>query len=135
MSSAVLILAALVAATPGASRTALAPAAPDNLPPPPQSAFSCQDGSGLVARFALGKTLSRPSMSAMRASVDQPSLPNPALTPTQRFVSSGGNPELEPFRATALDLSVEKYFGNKGYISAAAFYKKIDTYVLTLPGF
>ena len=52
MSSAVLILAALVAATPGASRTALAPAAPDNLPPPPQSAFSCQDGSGLVARFA-----------------------------------------------------------------------------------
>ena len=92
-------------------------------------------GTGLVARFALGKTLSRPSMSAMRASVDQPSLPNPALTPTQRFVSSGGNPELEPFRATALDLSVEKYFGNKGYISAAAFYKKIDTYVLTLPGF
>jgi iron complex outermembrane recepter protein len=92
-------------------------------------------GSGLVSRFALGKTLSRPSMSALRASIDQPSLPNPALTPTQRFVASGGNPELEPFRATAVDLSVEKYFGNKGYISAALFYKKIDTYVLTLPGF
>lgn len=91
-------------------------------------------GNSLVGRFALGKTLSRPAMSQMRASIDQPSLPNPALTPTQRFVASGGNPELEPFRATALDLSLEKYFGNKGYISAAAFYKDISTYVLTLPG-
>jgi iron complex outermembrane receptor protein len=90
-------------------------------------------GSDMVARLGLGKTMSRPTMGQMRASVDAPSLPNPPLTPVQRIVSNGGNPELEPFRATALDVSVEKYFGNKGYVSVATFYKDIDTYVLTLP--
>ena len=87
-----------------------------------------------IARLGLGKVLSRPTMSQMRSSIDTPSLPTPPLLPVQRIVSSGGNPELEPFRATAFDLSVEKYFGgNKGYVSAAVFYKDIDTYVLTLP--
>ncbi|MBL8329393.1 MAG: TonB-dependent receptor [Rubrivivax sp.] len=90
-------------------------------------------GSDMIARFGLGKTLSRPTMGQMRASMDPPSLPNPPLQPVQRIVSSGGNPELEPFRATALDISFEKYFSNKGYISVAGFYKDIDTYVLTLP--
>lgn len=90
-------------------------------------------GGSLLTRFGVGKTMSRPTMRDMRASVDQPSLPNPPLTP-QRFVASGGNPEVEPFRATAYDLSVEKYFGNKGYVSVAGFYKDIDTYVLNLPG-
>ena len=46
-----LILAALLAATPGAAHTVMAPAARENLPPS-QSAFSCQDGHGLTARFA-----------------------------------------------------------------------------------
>ncbi len=90
-------------------------------------------GNDLFTRLGIGKTMSRPTMRDMRASVDQPSLANPPLTP-QRYVSSGGNPEVEPFRATAYDLSVEKYFGNKGYVSLAGFYKDIDTYVLNLPG-
>jgi iron complex outermembrane recepter protein len=100
----------------------------------PSLNLSLDLGNDLVSRLGLGKTMSRPTMGQMRASIDAPSLPNPPLTPVQRIVSSGGNPELEPFRATAFDLSVEKYFGgNKGYVSAAAFYKDIDTYVLTLP--
>jgi iron complex outermembrane receptor protein len=98
----------------------------------PSLNLSLDMGNDMVTRFGLGRTISRPTMGQMRASIDAPSLPNPPLVP-QRIVSSGGNPELEPFRATALDLSVEKYFGNKGYVSAAAFYKDISTYVLTLP--
>jgi TonB-dependent receptor len=43
---------------------------------------------------------------------------------------SGGNPQLNPWRADAFDLSYEKYFnGNKGYVSAAAFYKKLKSYI------
>jgi len=38
---------------------------------------------------------------------------------------------LKPFKASALDLSFEKYFGNKAYFSAAVFYKKLDTYITT----
>lgn len=100
----------------------------------PSMNLSVELGSDLVGRFGLGKTISRPTMGQMRASMDAPSLPNPPLTPVQRIVAVGGNPELEPFRATALDVSVEKYFGgNKGYVSVAGFYKDISTYVLTLP--
>ena len=51
MFTAGLILAALVAATPGGSRTVLEPPGPGQDPPGLQSSFSCQDGSGLVAHF------------------------------------------------------------------------------------
>ena len=44
--------------------------------------------------------------------------------------SGGGNPELEPWKANAYDLSFEKYFGdNRGYVSAAAYYKDLETYI------
>ena len=43
---------------------------------------------------------------------------------------SGGNARLDPWKAWALDVSYEKYFyENKGYVSAAAFYKDLDTYI------
>jgi len=82
-----------------------------------------------IMRLGVGKTLSRPKMGDMRANIDSPSY-DPAGT-LQVLKASGGNPELEPFRATAFDLSWEKYFGNKGYVSVAAFYKDLDTYILT----
>ena len=41
----------------------------------------------------------------------------------------GGNPELEPWRATALDISYEKYFGGRGYVSLAGFHKDLHTYI------
>ena len=42
---------------------------------------------------------------------------------------SGGNPRLSPWRANALDLSYEKYFGTKGYVAVAGFYKDLKTYI------
>lgn len=87
-----------------------------------------------VARLGLGKTLSRPKMNDMRASIDAPAIVTPDDESGTIFVASAGNPGLEPFRATALDISVEKYFGgNKGYVALAGFYKDISTYILTLP--
>lgn len=82
-----------------------------------------------VLRLGIGKTLSRPKMSEMRANIDAPAY-DPGST-LQALKASGGNPELEPFRAKAYDLSWEKYFGNKGYVSVAGFYKDLDTYILT----
>jgi len=44
--------------------------------------------------------------------------------------NGGGNPKLKPWKANTYDLSFEKYFGdNKGYFSAAAYYKDLDTYI------
>jgi iron complex outermembrane recepter protein len=42
---------------------------------------------------------------------------------------SGGNPQLDPWRANAFDLSYEKYFGTNAYVSVAGFYKDLKTYI------
>jgi iron complex outermembrane receptor protein len=87
-----------------------------------------------MLRLGLAKTISRTKMSDMRpgggVSLNS-SAPGGAI-----LSGSAGNPNLEPFRAKALDLSYEKYFqvnGAKGYVAVAGFYKKLDTYVLSVP--
>ena len=45
--------------------------------------------------------------------------------------NGGGNPELRPWEANTFDLSWEKYFGdNQGYVSLAAYYKDLKTYIV-----
>ena len=93
-------------------------------------------GSGKLLRFGLSKQIARNNMTDMRNSLalsfDATQGPlNPQTNqPTGRFVGSSGNPALKPMKATALDLSFEKYFSNKAYLSAAAFFKKLDTYTV-----
>ncbi|MEK8031577.1 TonB-dependent receptor [Ideonella sp. DXS29W] len=84
-------------------------------------------GGDNVLRLGLGRLIARPNMEDMKATVDfsVKSDDGPSY-----FNGSGGNPNLEPFRANALDLSYEKYFGKKGYVSIAGFYKDLDTYIL-----
>jgi iron complex outermembrane receptor protein len=88
-------------------------------------------GSGNLLRVGLAQQIARATLTDMRnsfaASVDT----NAGNSTFGRFVGSAGNPALKPFKATALDLSFEKYFDKKAYISVAAFYKKLDTYITT----
>ncbi len=89
-------------------------------------------------RFAAAKQIARPRMDDLRASYDV-SISNSGCNgvPGPAWCGGGGNPELKPWKATAFDLSYEKYFatenGNKGYISAAYFYKDLSTYIVNLP--
>jgi iron complex outermembrane recepter protein len=88
-------------------------------------------GDDLALRVAAARVLARPTMNDMRAALGfSVSVPNNNVA--QAFLSGGsGNPQLEPFRANAIDLSLEKYYGNKGQLSAAVFYKDLSTYILT----
>lgn len=83
-----------------------------------------------VVRVAAAKILSRPNMGDMRASLGY-SVNTSGSKPL--LVGGGGNPDLEPFRAKSLDISYEKYFGKKGYVSIAGFYKDMDSYILRVP--
>jgi len=74
-------------------------------------------------RAGLGKQMARPRMDQLSAFF------RTEVNNDSKWVGSSGNPKLDPFRATAVDVSYEKYFGNKGYVSAAAFYKKLDSYI------
>jgi iron complex outermembrane receptor protein len=83
-------------------------------------------GNQQTLRLALSKIMARPTLNDMRASNGF------GWDATQgRFTGSGGNPKLEPFRAKGVDLSYEKYWDTKAYVSGAVFYKKLDTYVVT----
>jgi len=75
---------------------------------------------------ALAKQVARPRVDQMRASLDFG-----IDAATGKPGASGGNPELDPWRANALDISWEKYFDNKGYIAAAVFYKDLSSYIYT----
>ncbi|MCI4566811.1 TonB-dependent receptor [Lysobacter sp. CFH 32150] len=81
-------------------------------------------------RFAAARQIARARLDQLRASFEfgiSTGGPNPG-TPG----GSGGNPLLDPWIANAFDVSYEKYFnGTKGYVSAAAFYKDLRSYIYT----
>jgi iron complex outermembrane receptor protein len=86
-------------------------------------------GNDSLVRMGLGRALSRPAMADMRGSMSFDLVRANQNITTDHYEGSGGNPNLKPFRANTLDLSFEKYFGNKGYVSVAGFYKDLATYV------
>ncbi|MDR0184008.1 TonB-dependent receptor [Lysobacter arvi] len=77
-------------------------------------------------RMALARQVARPRVDQLRASLEFG-----VDTSTGRPGASGGNPELDPWRANAFDISYEKYFGTKAYVAAAYFYKDLRSYIYT----
>lgn len=80
-----------------------------------------------TVRIAAAKQIARPRVDQLRAALDFGVSTDGLFKPG----GSGGNAELDPWRAKALDVSYEKYFGTKAYFAAAMFYKKLDTYIFT----
>jgi TonB-dependent receptor len=78
----------------------------------------------VLIRFAAAKVMSRPNLGFL----------NPGATVS---VSGGartvntGNPKLDPFRATTLDLGVEWYFASDALLGLGVFYKDIDSFIQT----
>jgi iron complex outermembrane receptor protein len=75
-------------------------------------------------RFGAAKTVARPQMSDMRAGIS-----GGVDATTRMWNGSGGNPNLEPWRANSYDLSMEKYIGKRSYIAGALWYKKLQSYI------
>ena len=79
-------------------------------------------------RFGAGKTLARAKLNQLNAALEVGLTAQTTGTP----YGNGGNAQLDPWRAKQVDLSYEKYFGNKGYISAAGFYKDLSSYIYSV---
>ena len=93
-------------------------------------AFEVRDD--LFVRIGLARQLARPRMDQMRASVNidyDPSKAGNTSVSNSPWGGSGGNPALRPWIANAVDISVERYFGTSAYISVAAFYKDLESYI------
>ncbi|HVZ98951.1 MAG TPA: TonB-dependent receptor [Caulobacterales bacterium] len=95
--------------------------------------YEVMDNSYL--RLGIARTLARPRMDEERASfavsynIGNMGSTNPSAS---YWGGSGGNPRLHPWIADSIDLSFEHYFGQSdGYVSLAAFYKKLESYIYT----
>lgn len=85
-------------------------------------AFGLADGQ--TVRVAAAQQIARARIDQLRSSFEF----NVDST-TRRPSASGGNAQLDPWRANAFDVSYEKYFGTKAYFAAAAYYKELKTYI------
>nr|WP_298728350.1 TonB-dependent receptor [uncultured Steroidobacter sp.] len=74
----------------------------------------------LLARFSAAKVMSRPELGNLT--------PTATITATTR-TGTVNNPFLDPIRAKTADLSLEWYFRPGSLLSAAYFYKDIETYI------
>ena len=75
----------------------------------------------IVVRFAAAKVMARPDYAKIA--------PQISLTPSI-YTGIGGNPDLDPYRATQFDLSAEWYYAPEALLAVALFYKDIQSYLV-----
>ncbi|MDH5240531.1 MAG: TonB-dependent receptor [Gammaproteobacteria bacterium] len=88
-----------------------------------------------ILRFAAAKVMGRPPVGQMKggagswngATITDPQDPNFGLT--EYNVWTNGTPYLDPFRANQFDISYEHYFEDGGAVTAAVFWKDIESLV------
>jgi len=87
--------------------------------------------SDWVIRVGLAREVQRPRMDSMRLGFEYRGNQLLVDGENQSYINGEtGNPRLRPYRANAADVSFEKYFGTKGYVSLQLFYKKFNTFVV-----
>lgn len=79
----------------------------------------------LVFRLAGSRTLTRPTLTRLGLSQDF------VFRPPNSNTVSGGNPFLRPFLAWNADASVDYYLSRTSYFSVAAFYKKLENFIIS----
>lgn len=98
--------------------------------------FNLKDN--VLLRFAAARTMTRPSLSELRNSINTNSvtvttifnqgaaaLADPSLIRT----AAAGNPNLRPYTSWNLDASFEWYFDKFGAFTAATFHKELSDYI------
>lgn len=78
----------------------------------------------VLVRFGAAKVMTRPNLGQLN--------PGAAVSVSgSNLTVTAGNPDLDPFRATSVDLSFEWYFAPEALLSVALFYKDVDSFVQT----
>lgn len=89
-------------------------------------------------RLGAGRTMTRPSLSELRNSINTNSATVTAIynqgaaalaDPALNLTASAGNPNLRPYTSWNFDVSFEWYFNKFGAFTAAAFYKDVSDYI------
>jgi len=84
----------------------------------------------LLARFAAGKSVTRPDFATQLApSLSIINLGNNNGAQGGGRVAAGGNPDLKAYQATNLDLGLEWYLAPSSALWAAVYHKSIDSFI------
>ena len=92
----------------------------------PSANLAFRFNNDIVLRLAAAREIMRPRMDDMASKFDYGFNTNLGI-----IQGSSGNPRLRPYRATAFDATVEKYWGTRGYLAAQLFYKKLHNNIYT----
>lgn len=93
---------------------------------------------GLIMRFAASKAISRPDVGSLRAYrntrgdfsvVNDPATGDRVGATFNRFVQTGGNPDLQAVESINLDASLEYYFSDVGSVTLSAFHKDLSNII------
>ena len=90
----------------------------------PSVNFSFDLAPDRILRLAVARTIARPDYTDVAPRV---TLNEGALT------GQGGDPDVDPYRANQADLSLEWYRGKDSILSAAVFYKDIESFITDRP--
>lgn len=82
-----------------------------------------------ILRFAAAKVMGRPPVGQMKGGAGSWFGGNVPGQGTEYNVWTNGTPYLDPFRANQVDVSYEHYFDNGGAVTAAVFWKDIESLV------
>lgn len=77
----------------------------------------------LRLRFAAAKVVARPDLTSTGVGI--------SLQPVS-MTGSSGNPDLDPFRATQFDTTVEWYFAQASLLAVGAFYKDVSAFTTSV---
>jgi iron complex outermembrane receptor protein len=101
----------------------------DDVLPSFNAAYDLNDD--MMIRFSAGKVMSRPTFADMSGqveySLDRYSTKAPGL---EKFGGTGGNPDLQPYRATNYSASYEWYFAPNSLFNVDLTYKDVESYIV-----
>jgi iron complex outermembrane receptor protein len=101
----------------------------DDVLPSFNAAYDLSDS--MMVRFSAGKVMSRPTFEDMSGQVEYSLDRYSTKAPGQnKFGGSGGNPDLQPYRATNYSASYEWYFGPNSLFNVDLTYKDVDSYIV-----
>ena len=93
----------------------------------PSFNLSARFNSDFVVRMSASRQIMRPRLDDMKVSIGygvDTSVPGGIIR------GGGGNPTLQPYRASAIDMTFEKYFGgSQGVVALQLFYKNFEDYI------
>ncbi|MGN6363630.1 TonB-dependent receptor [Asticcacaulis taihuensis] len=99
----------------------------DDILPSFNAAYDLNDD--MMIRFSAGKVMSRPTFADMSGQVEY-SLDRYSTLADGHFGGTGGNPDLQPYRATNYSASYEWYFAPNSLFNVDLTYKDVESYIV-----